>query len=299
MGNLGLLLLTLLALSIPAGADRPDREPLLVFVGIPPLAGFAERVGGEHVNVHVLMKPGENPQTFAPTPRQMSSLSRAQLYLQVDLPFEHELVGWIEGNCPQTEVIDVGAGVERRAIAPEHEGHHHREAEPDPHIWMSPPLMRRQATNIQKAFAQADPEFAAVYARNLEAFLAEIDATHDRIQTLLAPYHGRAFYVFHPAFGYFGDTYGLEQRAVELGGKSPTPRQVAALIGQAKADGVRIIFVQPQFDRHSAEAVAAAIDGAVIPIDALARDVLANLEEIAGQLEQALTAESGRDAANE
>ena len=71
-------------------------------------------------------------------------------------------------------------------------------------------------------------------------------------------------------------------------GKDPSPRDLTAMIKRAKQEGVRVIFVQPQFDRRSAAAIAQSIDGVVVPLDPLARDVLANLEAMARQVEEAL-----------
>ncbi len=105
--------------------------------------------------------------------------------------------------------------------------------------------------------------------------------SHRRIQKMLEPYRGRSFYVFHPGFGYFADAYGLKQEAVEAGGRSPTPKQLRVLIEQVQADGVKTIFVQPQFAPQSAQVVAEAIGGKVVPINGLGKDVVRNLEDIA------------------
>ena len=153
---------------------------------------------------------------------------------------------------------------------------------------MSPPLIRIQAANIADALQRADSTHAAVYRRGLATFLRDVDATHLRIQTALAPYQGQSFYVFHPAFGYLGDSYGLTQVAVEIEGKEPTPKQLAGLIKRARADGVRVIFVQPQFAERNARTVAKAIGGAVVPMNPLSRDYLANLERMAEALREAL-----------
>jgi zinc transport system substrate-binding protein len=75
---------------------------------------------------------------------------------------------------------------------------------------------------------------------------------------------------------------------VELGGKSPSPRQLAKLIAKAQREQVKVIFVQPQFDTKSGEAIAAAIQGRVVPLNALAEDVVANLREMAVQIKQAM-----------
>jgi zinc transport system substrate-binding protein len=77
---------------------------------------------------------------------------------------------------------------------------------------------------------------------------------------------------------------------VEIGGKEPTSRHLAELIKKAKADGARVIFVQPQFSRKSAEALAKAIGGAVIPLDDLSKDYMENMKDIAKKIRDALSA---------
>ncbi|MBD3314523.1 MAG: ABC transporter substrate-binding protein, partial [Chitinivibrionales bacterium] len=102
------------------------------------------------------------------------------------------------------------------------------------------------------------------------------------------PLRGRKFFVFHPSFGYFADAYGLKQIAVETGGKEPSARRLANLIDDARQESVKVIFVQPQFSRKAAQAIADAIDGAVVPVDPLAEDYMANLGEIAAKLRAAM-----------
>lgn len=274
-------------------------KPLEVFVSVPPQAYFAERIGGDLVKVHVLVQPGQDPHTFGPTPRQMAALSRARLYLKVGVPFERRLVSKIQDTHRQLAVVDTGKGIKRRRMAAHHHGHpdrhrghgrhgHDRDEGRDPHIWLSPPLIKTQAKHMADALQKADPGNAAHYQKNLSAFLKDVDATHAKIKKALVPYRGQTFFVFHPAFGYFGDAYGLKQEAVEMEGKSPTPRQLRRLIQEAKRDRVRIVFVQPQFDSKSAEAVARAIGGVAVPMDPLAKDVLKNLEAMAAKIENAL-----------
>ena len=94
--------------------------------------------------------------------------------------------------------------------------------------------------------------------------------------------------MYHPAFGYFADAYGLIQVPVEIEGKQPTPKQIEQLIGRVRGENVRFIFVSPQFDRKTAEAMAEAIEGSVIAVDPLAEDVLANLQQIASILDDSL-----------
>ena len=96
---------------------------------------------------------------------------------------------------------------------------------------------------------------------------------------MLAPYRGRSFIVFHPGFGYFADAYGLREEAIEVGGHEPAAKPFLALIQRAKAQGIKTVFLQPEFDRHAAESFAQRIGAKVVLMNGLASDVLADLEE--------------------
>ncbi len=277
-------------------------ETLRVFVSIPPEAYLVERVGGKHVDVQVLVASGQDPHTFEPTPQQVMALGRARLYFKVGMPFEERLLQKIGSAQASLTIVDIAEGVAKRKMvaydhheghdADQHAGHQHdTEAEDkgnDPHVWLSPPLLKVQAVSVARALMVADPEHATEYAANLQKLLKNLEDTHARIQEALAPYRGRTFYVFHPAFGYFADAYGLRQEAVEVEGKSPTPKELGGLVKRAKTEGVEIIFVQPQFDSQSAEVVANAIGGAVVPMDPLAKDILTNLDQMAARIGSAL-----------
>ncbi len=155
-------------------------------------------------------------------------------------------------------------------------------------MWLSPPLVKIEAANIAKALEKIDPESAAFFQANLARLDRELDAVDAKIRLKLKPYAGRWFLVFHPAFGYFADCYHLKQEAIETEGKQPTPKQLRELIQKAKADGVRVIFLQPQFDRHSAQVVADAIGGRIVLINDMEKDIIANLQDIAEKIAQSM-----------
>ncbi|MBN2474536.1 MAG: zinc ABC transporter substrate-binding protein [Pirellulales bacterium] len=283
---------------MPGFCGTARAKPLEVFVGIPPQAYLVERIGGEHVVVHVLMQSGQDPHTFEATPRQIMALRGAELFLTVGMPLESRLAEKIRGSGARLTVVDTARGIPRQAMAAagEHDhgddhghDHHHDVGEADPHVWLAPPLAKTLATNVADALCRADPAHADDYRRRLATLKQDLDAVHAEIDRILRPYRGRPFYVFHPAFGYFGATYGLKQESVESGGKLPAPRQLRALIKQAKAEQVKILFVQPQFDQRTAAVVAELIGGAVVPIDPLAKDLLDNFHEIAAKIEGTLS----------
>ncbi len=192
-----------------------------------------------------------------------------------------------------------GAGHDHDAAKPDasagHEhGHdcaeHHHEGL-DPHVWLGPSQVKILATAMRDALIAADPAGAEAYRAGYESFSADISALDKKLRAAFAdvPPERRKFMVFHPAWGYFARQYGLTQVPVEREGKEPGPAQLAALIDEAGKDGVRVVFVQPQFSDRNAEVVAKAIGGAVVGVDPLAEDWLANMEKVAAAFQAAMT----------
>jgi zinc transport system substrate-binding protein len=270
---------------------------LSVFVSVLPLATFVEAVGGERVLVRSMVLPGQSPATYDPTPKQIAELADADLYLRVGVPFEAAWMRRIQAANPDMPVLDLRDGLPLRLQ--EHHEHsedgHQPAAEDagvdagvdvgheaiDAHVWTSPRLVRRMAVAIRDELARLDPDGAARYAANQAAFDAELAALDAELSDTLSGLESRSFLVYHPAWGYFADAYGLTQIPIEREGKAPGARRLTALIEQARAAGTRVIFVQPQFDRRAAESVAQAIGGRVEAVDPLAPDYVANLRHVA------------------
>lgn len=291
----GLILTVLFCITISGRVRAEDQtQSLSVFVSIPPQQYMVERIGGEHVTVHVLVHNQQDPHTFEPLPKQIMRLSQAKVFFIIGFPFETALINKIHAIAGSLKIIDTGKDVKKVPMEGAHgledTGNtpvHDHAGEPDPHIWLSLPLVKIQAQAIAAGLEQIDPAHTADYEHNLSVFLKDIDDTHKRITQMLTPYKGRSFYVFHPSFGYFARDYGLQQEAVEIEGKVPTPKQLAYLIEKAKAENIRIIFVQPQFDKKSVETIASSIGGRVVPLDSLEKDVLKNCDEIADHIKNA------------
>lgn len=292
-GILTVLVLLLAGFWPVAGLAAPKTR---VFVTVAPQAFLAERLGGEAVEVHILAAKGQDPHTFEPTPRQAAALAQAQLFFTVEMPFEKQLVAKVlAANNRQLRVVDSTTGITRLMMTEEHHDGHHAaqpgrakdQGEPDPHVWLDPANLTIMAKNMAAALIAAMPERGELLRRNLDSLLNELTALDQRLAASLAQHRGKTFYVFHPAFGYFAHAYGLTQEAVETGGKSPSPKRLAELVRQAKADGVRVIFVQPQFDAKAAATVARGIGGTVVSIDPMAREVPANLTAVAAAIDQA------------
>jgi zinc transport system substrate-binding protein len=158
----------------------------------------------------------------------------------------------------------------------------------DPHIWLSPPLVKIQAQAILAALQEVDPAHASIYETNFKQFVAEINQLDADLKKIFVGKSGLQFMVFHPSWGYFADAYGLRQVPIEAEGKDPKPAQLKALIEHARENNIRIIFVQPQFSTKSAKVLAREIGGQVVSADPLAYDWISNLREVAAKFQAAL-----------
>ena len=270
-----------------AHGEKANRR-LHAFVSIPPQTYFVSKVGGPDIVIDTLIGPGKNHDTFSPSPEQITALSSADVFFQIGMPFERSVAKKIRGAQNHLTMVDTSKGIPlRRMEVSHHHGHGHEDhgqhgAEGyDPHTWLDPMNVKQQAITIRDALIAIDPEGKALYTENCRQFMAELDLLHKDIAHMLEPVKGRVMLVFHPAYGYFTDAYGLSQWAVEVEGKAPKARALAQLIKAAKSDNQRVIFVQNEFDRHIAEKLAEAINGHTVILDPLNGDYEANLRSMA------------------
>jgi zinc transport system substrate-binding protein len=278
---------------MPLDASSPG-----VFVSIAPQKYFVRKIGGALVNVSVLVPTGADPHTYEPRPRQMVELSNSTLYFAVGVDFEKAWLKKLAATHPRLRIIHTDEGIAKILVTDRHrhEGDRHRhdkkpgdrDGTPDPHVWLAPAPVKVQAAHILKALSEADPKNRLLYTAGYNAFLKELDALDGELKALFTGRKGEQFMVFHPAWGYFAEAYGLEQVPVEVGGKEPKPAQLQALIRRARERGVKVIFVQPQSSAKSAEMVAREIGGAVVRVDPLAENWDANMREVARKFRAAL-----------
>ena len=351
---------------VPVDAEASDVK---VFVSILPQRYFVQRIGGDRVDVSVMVQPGHSPHSYEPTPRQMANLSRASLYFSIGVTFERAWMPRIAEANPDLRIVSTIEGIRIRANEGveylfgsadshhshgeecghhghhdeeghhqdhhgdcdhhshdedcdcDHDAHHHHDhedghshdcgdhdhhhdghehghhhdhedgcghsheaGEPDPHVWLDPILVAHQAEIIAAALAEVDPTNAEYYQENLKAFQADLYRVNAELAAALAGLSTREFMVFHPAFGYFADRYGLRQIPIEIEGKEPAPRVLAQMIEFANERDIKVVFVQAQFSSAAARSIAEAIDGRVVQINPLAEDYLENLRALAETL---------------
>ncbi len=297
------LLATLAMICLTSTAFAVQTEKMQVTVSIIPQVHFVKAIGGDLVNVTAMVAPGASPASYEPRPNQMAALSHSRIYFSIGVPFESAWLEKFRKAAPDTRFVPMHENIERMAMGRhDHEEKHGHAAEmhndvhhdsghalPDPHVWLSPPLVRIMAETVRDALIAADPANSARYHAGYAALCREIGTLDADILDIMAKADasGGTFFIFHPSFGYFARDYGLHQQAVEIGGKDPGPRDLEKLISLAKEQRVKVIFTAPQFSKRSAQTIAQAIGGTVEVANPLAADWAANLRDIASAFSRA------------
>lgn len=241
-------------------------------VSILPQKTFLEAIGGDKVNVTLMVEPGNSPHTYEPKPSQMVSVAKADLYFAMGVEFEDVWLPKFLAFNKKMHVVDLSYGIVKLSmgdhVCTAHDQSNHNHAahgKKDPHIWTSPANVKHIAQIIYQALAHFDKDNMKYYASNLKAFIKQVDATHSTLHSLFSNNKSsNSFMVFHPSWGYFAKAYGLEQIAVEVEGKSPKPRELITLIRKAKEKQVTAIFTQPEFSDASAKIIAAELNIPVV-----------------------------------
>ena len=276
-----------------------DDKPLIA-ASILPQKYFIQQVAKDDFRVEIMVPPGANPATYEPKPSQLVSLSKASAYMAIGVPFEKTWLKRFSDINKGMMIVDTTAGITKmpavsihnltlRKNSSEESTKHPNTEELDPHIWLSPRLVKIQAKNIYNALISLDPANQKKYRHNLEDFLAELNLLDEQIRHLLLPAKGRKFLVFHPSWGYFAKDYNLTMIPIEVEGNEPSASELAKIIDLAKKEGIKIILTQPEFNARSAEIIAKEIGCKVVPISPLSPDWHNNLLNVANALAEALS----------
>jgi zinc transport system substrate-binding protein len=268
-------LIGLLAIASILVSCQTTKKPAvkIVFASILPIQYFADQITGDLYTSEVMVPPGVGPETYNPTPRQMSEMAKASAFFANGyLGFEEAFVEKFRSNNPNMLFVNTSNGVPLIHAEGHDHGDHAHEKGVDPHTWSTPAGARIIARNIYDGMVKIDPANQAAFKNNLDQLIARIDSVDNAVKSILASLPSRKFMVFHPALGYFAQEYNLEQLSIEFEGKVPTPRHIQNIVLEAKEHNIRNILIQKEFDVENADIIANETGSQVIQIDPLAYD---------------------------
>jgi zinc transport system substrate-binding protein len=264
-----------------------EKAELLVAVSIPPLAEIVEEIGKDRVSVLIMVPPGASPHTYEPTPGQLRKISTANIFVKVGTSLEFELT-WLDKLLVMNKhmkLCDASQAIVTLEHAHHHDGTYH---EIDPHIWVSLHNAQQMAVNICSTLVLVDSAHRSDYTSHLEAYVIKLDSLDKEIAKLFMQKAKKEFLVYHPAWEYFAQDYGLKQIVIEAEGKEPTAQDLQYIVQYARKNGIKTIFASPQFNTLSAHTIARDIGGEVVLISPLERNYLKNMSAVARAIATAL-----------
>ena len=267
-------ILLLAALVATVGCTEQKREASnTIFVSIAPLKPIVEGIVGDDFTVSVIVPQGAAPETFEPTPKQLSEIENAKFIFSVGLlDFEKSLVQRISKSG---QIVELYKGVELMQGTCSH-GHKHGV---DPHIWCSPKSLGTMADNAYKAIS-ADMPDSLHYAENYNKLCVKVLELEEEIAEIFHSGKQSAFIIYHPALTYLSRDYDLKQIAIEEHGKEPSVRRIGEIIEYARKEGIKRVLYQSELPASSVEVICKDSGAQAVEINPLAEDIFANIRTI-------------------
>lgn len=243
----------------------------IITVSIAPYKYFVEKIAGDEYSVNIMVPAGADPHTYEPFPEQVNKLVKSVAYISNGfLGFE---MNWLdrfyEANKSMRR-LSLGEKIVPLSSSDHHAGGHVENV--DPHYWVSPGCAMIIAGSVRDFLCELNPAEKEKYVTNCTLFLSEIQKLDNKGKDYFSDSPQKSFMIYHPNLGYVARDYGLEEIAVELNGKEPTPSRLRELIDRAKKDHLNTIFVQREYDTKNAKAIAGEIGADIVIIDPLSED---------------------------
>ena len=271
------------------GCSSTQKENVEITTSIPPQKYFIQALLGANTPVNVMVTNGNNHATYEPTPQQLRAVASSKVYVKIgELGFENIWLPKILEMNSAIKVINLSDDILPIEGHEGCSGKEHEHEGVDPHIWTSPKTMRISVANLAKQLSEVYPEKRDSIATNLVKLNAIIDSLDVRLLRLSGAAIQRKFLIFHPALTYLARDYVFEQIAIEKDGKEPSAAYIVELISLAKAEEIKVVFIQQEFDKRNGEVIANAIGGNLVPINPMNENWVAEMNSIITSLETAL-----------
>ncbi len=267
------MILIVISLSIPKWAQSQ------VIVSIPPQKHFIEQIAGDQVQAEVMLTPGESPETFSPSPRQLTRLAKARVYIHIGVPFERHWTKSLQAMNPDMKIIhccNQFDEVTKRL----HQG--------DVHYWTDPVFVIQYLETILNVLIELQPENQDLFQSNLQAYQESLRQLDNYIIGQLKNLKMDHFIISHAALDAFAQRYGLVQLSIEQSGRESGPKNLISIMTSAKAKGIKTIFDLEQHHTRTVINLANQLGANIVSLDPLAQDYFTNMYEMTEQLLVAL-----------
>ena len=268
-----------------AAETGPSAGEKLNVVATTTLVGDVVRsIGGEQIDLTVMLAPGINPHTYEPAPQDVKSVADADVLFANGVGYEGFMSALIENAGGEATVIEVSDGIMLLEFAGEHEDEHveggeeaeHAEDEHaeafDPHVWFNPQNVKIWANNIERALSERDAANAASYKANADTYRTRLDEldTWAKGEVETIPAENRKLVTDHDTFGYLAAHYGFDLIGAVLPSVSsdaePSAQQLADVIALIRENSVPAVFVSNEVNATLARQVGEDTGAKLIPV---------------------------------
>jgi zinc transport system substrate-binding protein len=281
-----ILLPLLLAGCRKADDAWPSTGKKRVLASFPPLYCFSQNVAGDDVDVRCLLTL-TGPHDFEWTSREILLRDKADLMLSNGLGLDE----WAtkKGDKTHAKIVEVAELLPQDQLRPmgkhEDDGHGHKHGEYDPHVWLGPPQAKTLVAKIADELGELDPAHKKGYQERAKAYSDKLDELHEYGKTAFKAKKNRNIVTTHDSLGYFADAFGLKVvGSIQIkAGTDVDSRGLTELIKTCKEHGVRVIAVEPQYSKASAESLKRELDKKGIAVELIEIDPLETAPAAAGK----------------
>ncbi len=269
-------------------ANRAEKANI-VSVSILPQKYFVDKLTGNALEVNVMIPPGAGHATYSPTPLQFKKLSDSKLYIRIGyLGYEQAWIHRLKELNPAMEDLNLSNKTELIRGEEIVHGDHVHEGGIDPHIWLSPLVMKELLAEMKNSLINNFPQLKDSIEANYKLLMVEVDNIHQRLSNLSGILTSKKFLIFHPAMTYLARDYGFEQIAIEQDGKEPSPALLAETIQYARDHNIRVIFIQKEYDIRNAQLVSKETGIGLVQVDYLEYNWTEMMNRIIDKLQESL-----------
>ena len=255
---------------------EPTSNKIGVAVSIGPEVEFVKAVGGDKVDVTLMVPATADVHTYEPLPSQLSKVAHARMYVAVgsSIEFENNYLDKLRASNPSMLVVNASEGIQLIPNTAENGG------TMDPHIWLSPRNAKIMVNNIYQGLVRVDPENQAYYQMNRDHYLEKLNELDKNTKEQLKG-RTKPILIYHPAFAYYARDYNLTMIGVMTSDEEPSPQRMAMMVDTARENGIKVVYLEPQYDPKFMNALASQIGGQVILVSDLNESYLNNMKNIA------------------
>ncbi|HEX7468012.1 MAG TPA: zinc ABC transporter substrate-binding protein, partial [Methanobacterium sp.] len=261
-----------------------NNDKIGVVVSLGPQVEFVKAVGGDKVDVTLMVPSNADPHTYEPLANQLSRVSNAKMYAELGTPIEFEVnyMDKIRAINPNMLVLNTSKGIKLIPNSAENES-----TTMDPHDYVDPKNAKIMVNNIYQGLVQIDPADKDYYQKNRDSYLQQLDDLDKNTTKLLKGKQGTYILIYHPAFGYYTKDYNLTQVGAMINDEEPSPQRIAMMVNIAKQNNITVIYTEPQYDTKFMQSIASQIGAQVLNVNDLDEHYIKNMEDIATEFSKA------------